>query len=95
MVSSNIENKGEFVMIKEFTYTSSNGTKSRKVFVIKENDVYIGGLDLNLLSEEDASTISNIYKDVVPTRDFCMLIPLRWKNLLRHKELFFQSVQSP
>lgn len=57
-------------MIKEFTYTSSNGTKSRKVFVIKENDVYIGGLDLNLLSKEDASTISNIYKDVVPTSDF-------------------------
>lgn len=57
-------------MIKEFMYTSSNGTKPRKVFVIKENDAYIGGIDLNLLSEEDASTISNIYKDVAPISDF-------------------------
>ena len=48
-------------MIKEFTYKSSSGTKSRKVFVIKENDIYIGGIDLNLLSEEDALTIQNIY----------------------------------
>ena len=40
-------------MIKEFTYKSSSGVKSRKVFVIKENDTYIGGIDLNLLSEED------------------------------------------
>lgn len=57
-------------MIKEFAYTSSKGTKDRKVFVMKENDAYIGGLDLNLLSDEDASTISNIYKDVIPTNDF-------------------------
>ena len=57
-------------MIKEFTYKSSSGTKSRKVFVIKENDIYIGGIDLNLLSEEDALTIQNIYKDVVPANDF-------------------------
>ena len=57
-------------MIKEFTYKSSSGIKSRKVFVIKENDTYIGGIDLNLLSEEDALTIQNIYKDVVPTNDF-------------------------
>lgn len=47
-------------MIKEFTYKSSSGVKSRKVFVIKENDTYIGGIDLNLLSEE-ALTIQNIY----------------------------------
>lgn len=67
-------------MIKEFTYTSSNGTKSRKVFVIKENDVYIGGLDLNLLSEEDASTISNIYKDVIPTSDFKSKVALEGFN---------------
>ena len=57
-------------MVREFTYKSSSGTKSRKVFVIKENDIYIGGIDLNLLSEEDALTIQNIYKDVVPTNDF-------------------------
>ena len=57
-------------MIKEFSYTSSNGTKDRKVFVIKENATYIGGLDLNLLSPEDADTITKRYKDVVPTSDF-------------------------
>ena len=57
-------------MVREFVYTSSNGTKARKVFVIKENDSYIGGIDLNLLSEEDALAIQNIYKDVVPTNDF-------------------------
>lgn len=67
-------------MIKEFIYTSSNGTKSRRVFVIKENDVYIGGLDLNLLSEEDAATISNIYKNVAPTNDFKSKVVLEGFN---------------
>lgn len=57
-------------MIKEFSYTSSNGTRDRKVFVIKENATYIGGLDLNLLSPEEADTIAKLYKDVVPTNDF-------------------------
>lgn len=57
-------------MVREFVYTSSNGTKSRKVFVIKENDSYIGGIDLNLLSEEDADTITKLYKDFTPTSDF-------------------------
>ena len=57
-------------MVREFVYTSSNGTKSRKIFVIKENDSYIGGIDLNLLSEEDADTITKLYKDLVPTSDF-------------------------
>lgn len=63
-------------MIKEFTYTSSNGTKPRRVFVIKENDVYIGGIDLNLLSPEDAVKVENLYKDVVPTNDFKAKITL-------------------
>ena len=57
-------------MIKEFTYTSSNGTRLRRVFVIKENDQYIGGVDLNLLSPEDAKWIETTYKDFVPTNDF-------------------------
>lgn len=63
-------------MIKEFTYKSSSGVKSRKVFVIKENDTYIGGIDLNLLSAEDALTIQNIYKDVIPTNDFTSKVHL-------------------
>ena len=67
-------------MIKEFNYTSSNGTKSRKVFVIKENDKYIGGIDLNLLSNDDADTITHLYKDVVPTNDFSAKIALEGFN---------------
>ena len=63
-------------MVKEFSYTSSNGTKNRRVFVIKENSYYIGGIDLNLLSSEDADTISKMYKDVVPTNDFKSKISL-------------------
>ena len=67
-------------MIKEFTYKSSSGTKSRKVFVIKENDIYIGGIDLNLLSEEDADTITKFYKDFVPTSDFKSKVVLEGFN---------------
>jgi coproporphyrinogen III oxidase-like Fe-S oxidoreductase len=67
-------------MVREFVYTSSNGTKSRKVFVIKENNNYIGGIDLNLLSSEDADTIMKLYKDVVPTSDFKTKITLEGFN---------------
>lgn len=67
-------------MIREFTYTSSNGTKPRRVFVIKENDVYIGGIDLNLLSPEDAKFVETSYKDVIPTSDFNTKITLEGFN---------------
>lgn len=67
-------------MIREFTYTSSNGTKDRKVFVIKENAAYIGGIDLNLLPQDEADTISKMYKDVVPTSDFKSKIELEGFN---------------
>lgn len=63
-------------MIKEFIYTSSNGIKERKVLVIKENDQYIGGLDLNLLSKDEVDTILNLYKDLKPTNDFKSKIQL-------------------
>ena len=53
-------------MVKEFIYTSSNGTKQRKVFVIRETDKYLEGRDLNLLSEDDANFITSTYKDFVP-----------------------------
>lgn len=56
-------------MVKEFSYTSSKGTLNRKVFVIKENDKYIEGIDLNLLSPEDADLIVNSYKDFKPLID--------------------------
>lgn len=63
-------------MIKEFSYTSANGTKSRKVFVIKENEHYIAGIDLNLLPDDDAKTIADMYKNVMPTSDFKSKITL-------------------
>jgi hypothetical protein len=53
-------------MIKEFNYTSSKGTNVRKVFVIKEGKSYLEGIDLTLLSEEDASLITERYKDFIP-----------------------------
>ena len=56
-------------MIKEFTYTSNTGTKARKVLVLKESTNFIEGLDLNLLSVEDAAFVENTYKDVVPVTD--------------------------
>ena len=57
-------------MVKTFSYTSSNGTKDRKVLVIKENDTYIAGIDLNLLSSEEAKIVYEMYKDITPTNDF-------------------------
>lgn len=56
-------------MIREFSYTSSSGTKNRKVFVIRETDKYIEGLDLTLLDEDSVKTITNKYKDIVPSNN--------------------------
>lgn len=72
-------------MIKEFTYTSSSGTKARKVLVLKENANYIGGIDLSLLSAEDADTVSKQYKDVVPVSDFKAKITLEDFNPVWNK----------
>ena len=72
-------------MIKEFNYVSHNETKQRKVFVIKENANYIGGLDLNLLSKDDAEFISDKYKDIVPTSDFSSKIVLDDYNPIWNK----------
>lgn len=63
-------------MIKEFTYTSSKGTKDRKVFVIKENSAVLEGIDLNLLSESDVKYITDSYKDFAPLTDFTQKIAL-------------------
>ena len=54
-------------MILEFLYTSRSGTLPRKVFVLKETDLYIEGLDLSLLSESDINYITSTYKEVTPT----------------------------
>ena len=80
-------------MVKEFIYTSSNGTKSRKVFVIKENDTYIGGIDLNLLSEDEANAIQDMYKDVIPSSDFKSKIMLEGfdPSWLKAYRQFFKS----
>lgn len=56
-------------MVKEFSYTSSTGTKDRKVFVMKDTGNSIAGIDLNLLSASDASTITSMYKDFTPVTD--------------------------
>lgn len=72
-------------MIKEFNYVSHNEIKQRKVFVIKENTSYIGGLDLNLLSKEDADLIADKYKNVVPTNDFSSKIVLDDYNPIWNK----------
>lgn len=56
-------------MIKEFMYTSNSGTRNRKIFVIKENDSYIEGLDLSMLSNEDVTFITNTYKDFKPLQN--------------------------
>jgi hypothetical protein len=72
-------------MVKEFTYTSHNETKNRKVFVIKENDHYIAGIDLNLLSKEDSDFIISNYKDVAPTNDFKSKIELENFNPVWNK----------
>ena len=54
-------------MIIEFLYTSKAGTLPRRVFVLKDTESYIEGLDMSLLSEGDISYISNTYKYVIPT----------------------------
>ena len=56
-------------MIKEFTYTSSNGMKQRKVLVVKETDYFIEGLDLSVLNQDVVDHITKTYKDYVPTAE--------------------------
>lgn len=55
-------------MIKEFMYTSNSGTKLRSVFVIREGQSYIEGIDLNLLPKADGEKIKSTYKDFTPIK---------------------------
>lgn len=58
------------MVVKEFNYVSNNGnSKPRKVFVIKENNHYLEGLDLNLLPQADVDQITSKYKDFSPITD--------------------------
>lgn len=57
-------------MIKEFSYTSNKGTHHRRVFVIKETDHYLEGIDLTLLAQEDADFITSKYKDFKPLTNY-------------------------
>ncbi|MBD3216571.1 MAG: hypothetical protein GF311_28410 [Candidatus Lokiarchaeota archaeon] len=45
--------------IEEFTYNE----KRRKLLVIKEDEKSIYGLDLNLLTEEEANTVFEVQKE--------------------------------
>lgn len=72
-------------MIKEFIYTSSKGTRDRKVFVIKETDNYIEGIDLSLLSEEDENFIKKTYKDFKPLTSKSEKVELEGFNPLWNK----------
>lgn len=56
-------------MIKEFVYTSNKGTKLRKVFVVKENDSFIEGLDLSVLNSDVVEYVTKTFKDYKPTSE--------------------------
>lgn len=56
-------------MVIEFSYTSSTGTKTRKVFLIRDTEKYIEGLDLTLLDDTSVKTITEKYKDFKPMID--------------------------
>lgn len=76
-------------MVREFSYTSNSGTKDRKVFVIRETESYIEGLDLSLLEEDSVNTILSTYKDFVPVTDKDTKVVLdnyntAWNRAYRH-----------
>lgn len=55
-------------MIKEFDYTSSRGTRRRKVFVIKDTAISFEGIDLDLIPPEDVKYITEHYKNFIPVK---------------------------
>lgn len=76
-------------MVKEFSYTSNNGTRNRKVFVLRETEHSIEGLDLDLLDDSSVNTILSIYKDFVPVTDRLTKVNLEnydssWNRAYRH-----------
>lgn len=76
-------------MVKEFLYNSHNETKRRRVFVIREDSTHIEGIDLTLLSNEDAKFIEDHYKDFIPIADKSIKVTLEdfnpsWNKAYRH-----------
>ena len=56
-------------MIREFNYTSHNLDRDRKIFVTREDDNYISGIDLEIVGNDAANTICKRYKKFVPTSE--------------------------
>lgn len=57
------------MIVKEFMYGNKNSYPSiRKVFVIKEDNEYIEGIDLNLLNDDEVKEIENFYKNFIPVK---------------------------
>jgi hypothetical protein len=54
-------------MVKDFNYTSANGTHDRHVFVVNETATHISGYDLNLLNARSANSIVKNNASFVPT----------------------------
>lgn len=74
-------------MIKEFIYKSKNKVSSRRVLVLKEDDNYLEGLDLNLLKPEESKLIEEMYSSVIPVgRKDSIILPnydLNWNRFYR------------
>lgn len=56
-------------MVKEFNYTSHNIDRDRKIFVTREDDNYISGIDLEAVGTVAANAICKRYNKFVPTSD--------------------------
>lgn len=74
-------------MIKEFIYKSKDKVSSRRVLVLKEDDNYLEGLDLNLLKPEESKLIEEMYSSVIPVgRKDSIVLPnydLNWNRFYR------------
>lgn len=58
-------------MIKEFSYPHRNGIDDcdRKIFVTREDENYIEGIDLDIVGKDAANIICRRYKKFVPTTE--------------------------
>lgn len=56
-------------MIREFNYTSYDVDRDRKIFVTREDDNYISGIDLEIVGVEAANIICKQHNKFIPTSD--------------------------
>lgn len=51
--------------LKEFKYQrpKTNETKNRKVWVLESDDIYMSGIDLSTLSEEEEEKVSSLFEE--------------------------------